>query len=70
MPYTWKVMLSGAKPQQGQQSIPLEDDLNQLEDQGYEIYAILPMERAGVAFAIVARKCRVIPADNLLSAHI
>ena len=55
MPYTWKVMLSGAQPQQGQQSIPLEDDLIQLEDQGYETYAILPMEKAGVAFAIVAR---------------
>jgi hypothetical protein len=25
MPYTWKVMLSGAQPQPGQQSIPLED---------------------------------------------
>ena len=56
MAYTWKVMLTGAQPQQGQQRIPLEDDLNALEDQGYETYTILPLEKAGVAFAIVARK--------------
>jgi hypothetical protein len=56
MPYSWKVTLTGARPQQGQQSIPLDDDLNQLEDQGYEIYTILPLEKEGVAFAIVARK--------------
>jgi hypothetical protein len=56
MPYTWKVTLTGAQPEQGQQRTPLEDDLNQLEDQGYEIYAILPLEKEGVAFAIVSRK--------------
>jgi hypothetical protein len=56
MPYTWKVTLTGAQPQQGQPRIPLEDDLNRLEDHGYEIYAILPLEKEGVAFAIVARK--------------
>lgn len=56
MSYAWKVVRTGALPQQGQQSIPLEEDLNRLEDQGYEIYTILPMETAGVAFAIVARK--------------
>ncbi len=56
MPYAWKVTLTSAQRQRGQQSISLEDDLNQLEDQGYEIYAILPMEKEGVAFAIVARK--------------
>ncbi len=36
--------------------VPLEEDLNRPEDQGYEIYAILPMETEGLAFAIVARK--------------
>jgi hypothetical protein len=56
MPYTWKVTLTGAQPRREQQSIPLEDDLNRLEDQGYEIYVILPMEKEGVSFAIVARK--------------
>jgi hypothetical protein len=56
MPYTWKVTLSGAGPRPGQSTVPLEDHLNQLEDQGYEIYVILPMGTDGVSFAIVARK--------------
>jgi|RhiMetdeSRZDD1v2_1073273.scaffolds.fasta_scaffold61188_1 hypothetical protein len=56
MPYTWKVMLTGARAQEGQESTQLEEDLNQLEDQGYEIYTILPMEKEGLMFAIVARK--------------
>jgi hypothetical protein len=56
MHYAWKVTLTGVRPQQGQQSIPLEEDVNRLEDEGYEIYTILPMETEGVAFAIVAGK--------------
>jgi hypothetical protein len=56
MSYAWKVIRTVTQPRPGEQSIPLEDELNRLEEQGYEIYTILPVETEGVAFAIVARK--------------